>query len=126
MFEQKYGMGTSDGENLVLWDINKIVAAVESSNIPVKYIDVKELSDANAFNGDIEYAMTTDTNKPCIIVVFNGKGQKLIDGNHRLCKAKITKQETIPCYILPEEYHIKFIVEFDIERYNKVVSENYE
>lgn len=29
MFEQKYGMGTSDGDSLVLWDINKMIADIE-------------------------------------------------------------------------------------------------
>lgn len=125
MFEQKYGMGTQDGKDLILWDINKIIAGIAHANIPVKYLNVNELCDIYLFNGDAKYAMTTDINKPCIIVDFAGKGQKLIDGNHRLYKAKMINQETIPCYILPDEYHMKFIVNFDIEQYNKVISEYY-
>ena len=123
MFEQKYGMGTSDGKHLILWDINKIIADIIHVNIPVSYMSVKELADGNTFNGNTEYSMTTDTNKPCIIVAFSGKGQKLIDGNHRLFKAKIMRQKTLLCYILPEEYHKKFIVDFNEEQYNKVISE---
>jgi hypothetical protein len=35
------------------------------------------------------------------------------------------KKVKISCYVLPEEYHKNFIINFDEEQYNKVISEYY-
>lgn len=67
--------------------------------------------------------MKTDTENPCIIVELAENIKKLIDGNHRLYKAKQLNLESIPCYVLPKEYHQKFIVEYDDYIYDKVVSD---
>ncbi len=121
-FEQKYCIGTKDGKFKILWDISAILNDLQSKEIsPVQYC-VDYLFKQNGFYGNPEYAMTTDTNKPCIIVELNENIEKMIDGNHRLFKAKQLNLTNIPCYLLPLEYHQKFIDDYDKSVYDKVIS----
>ena len=70
-----------------------------------------------------EYAMETDIDKPCIIVKLSENYKLFIDGNHRLYKARKLNIENIPCYVLPTEYHKKFIIDYDPNIYEKIVEE---
>jgi len=122
-FEQKYCLGTNDGQYQMFWDLSALIKDLSGANVPIKNYDVGALSKANDFYGNSEYAMKTDVEKPCIIAVLNEKTEKLIDGNHRLYKAKQLKLERIPCYVLPEEYHKKFIIDYDDSIYKKVIAD---
>jgi len=77
----------------------------------------------NPFNGDRAYAMSTDTQLPCILVMLDDSTEKLIDGNHRLYNMKTLSHEKAPCFILPKEYLTKFIVDYDAAVYAAVVRE---
>jgi hypothetical protein len=114
-------MGTKDGKLKVLWDISAILRELSNDIISPTMYRVEDLFERNSFNGDPEYAMNTDLSKPCIIVQLNETCQKLIDGNHRLYKAKQLRLVDIPCYLLPLDYHAKFIVDYDKTVYEKVL-----
>ena len=67
--------------------------------------------------------MSDNIEQPCIIVKLNEKLEMFIDGNHRLYKARNLNIENIPCYVLPTEYHKKFIIDYNSEIYEKIVAE---
>jgi hypothetical protein len=122
-FEQKYCIGTNDGKLKIFWDVTAIIKNLSYEQFPIKYYTVTKLSETNNFFGDSKYAMQTNIECPCVIVQLTDNFEKLIDGNHRLYKAKQLKLECIPCYVLPLEYHKKFIIDYDVDIYEKVVSD---
>jgi hypothetical protein len=121
-FEQKYCIGTNDGKHQLFWDISALINDLMNVDFPIISYNVSHLTKLNSFNGNTEYAMKTDIEMPCIVVKLNENIEKLIDGNHRLYKAKQLNIENIPCYILPVKYHTKFIINYDNAVYEQVVS----
>ncbi|HNX15118.1 MAG TPA: ParB/Srx family N-terminal domain-containing protein [Oscillospiraceae bacterium] len=67
--------------------------------------------------------MTTDLSQPLILVQLYAGKEKLIDGNHRLYKAKQLGIKTLSAYYLTPEQHQKYIITFERELYNKIVAE---
>jgi len=66
-----------------------------------------------------------DLSEPIIIALFENNSHIVIDGIHRLRKAKKNNVEHILAYIIPFEKHINFITRecdfYDvIEKYNTV------
>jgi len=121
LFEQKYSIGTRDGQHQIIWDITALLQELKNANIPVHSRNVSDLAAKNNFFGNPGHAMDSDIEIPCIIALLCDGIEKLIDGNHRLYKAKKMNLETIPCYVLQKEYHTKFIVNYDSESYDKVI-----
>ena len=122
-FEQKYCIGTNDGKHQMFWDISALINDLINTQFPIINYNVLDLVKSNHFFGDSEYAMKTNMEIPCIIVKLSEDIEKLIDGNHRLYKAKQLHHEKIPCYVLPMEYHKKFIIDYDDTVYEKVISD---
>jgi len=56
-----------------------------------------------------EHLPTVDTSKPVIIAEIAPERFNVIDGNHRLEKAKRSGQKAISAYRLTPEQHIKFL-----------------
>jgi hypothetical protein len=121
--EQKYCIGTSDGKYQIFWDITALLERLSITEVPIEYCKVSELSSMNHFKGNPQYAMSTDIEKPCIIVKLKENFEKLIDGNHRLYKADQLHLEYIPCYVLSAEYHKEFIINYDDYIYDRVIGE---
>lgn len=117
--EQKYRIGTMSGS--IAWDIEKMKKDI--TQYPLKEYNTFELCEKNLFHGDEKYAMSTDISIPLIIVELTAGKEKLIDGNHRLFKAKKLNVKTITAYYLSETQHKKYIVDYDAELYNTIVVE---
>ena len=122
LFEQKYCIGSNDGEYQIIWDISALIKDLPNDKFTVKHYKVADLIEINNFFGNAEYAMKTDMEIPCIMVKLNENIEKLIDGNHRLYKAKQLNLDSIQCYVLPEEYHKRFIIDYDFNVYEKVIA----
>ena len=121
MRDQKYQIGTKSGS--IIWDIDLLLSTLDLANFTIHDLPVDELLRKNRFNGNPEAAMLVDLNIPFLIAeLLHGK-EKLIDGNHRLYKAKALNLSTIPCYILPLHVHQAFIVNFDPVIYTRVAEE---
>ena len=118
ILEQKYQVGNEYGS--VIWDIEKILKDI--SKFRIKEFDVKRLVINNPFNGNAEYAMTTDITKPLIIVNLTENIDKLIDGNHRLQKAFKLGVKKIDAYYLSFEEHRDYIVDFNEAIYHQVAN----
>jgi len=76
----------------------------------------------NPFHNDAEYAMSTNLSKPLILIQLCEGKEKLIDGNHRLYKAKSKEMEYITCCYLTALQQQKYIVDFDESIYAQIVS----
>jgi len=122
-FEQKYCIGSKDGKHKVFWNITALLKDLQNAAFMADNRNVADLITHNDFYGDPEYAMKTDVKCPCIVVVLSDGFEKLIDGNHRLFKASQLKLQIIPCYVLPFDYHKKFIVDYDSDIYEKVIAD---
>ena len=113
---------TSNGQRLIRWNITEILEELDKGNIPVKYYDVEYLTSKFYDSVDIDYAMNTDITIPLIIASVEENKEKLLDGNHRLYKAKLLKIEKLPCYVLPLEFHKRFIEDYNEDLYNEGIS----
>jgi hypothetical protein len=122
--EQRCCMFSKDKKYQIVWDINDIIDNPELLNFPIEQRNVMRLSEQDGgICTNPDYAMGTDTGKPCIIVKLNENVEIFIDGNHRLYKARQLNIENIPCYILPEEFYINFIIDYDENVYEKVIAD---
>lgn len=94
-------------------------------------VDTINVAEYTGYFGNSElnpnYVESADLNRPVILAeicpdrLHHGKqrisddyfsrGYNLIDGHHRLIKAKQKGKETIPAYIVRMEQHIPFIIE---------------
>lgn len=116
--EQKYQLGNEYGN--IMWNIGDML--LDISSFQKKKFSVDKLSENNPFHGNEDYALQTDLSLPCVVVNLSNKFDKLIDGNHRLFKAKKEGLKEIECYYLQEEEHIKFIENFDLQIYRNVIN----
>jgi len=113
---------TSNGQRLIRWNITEILEELDKGHIPIKYYDVEYLTSKYYDSVDTDYAMNTDITIPLIIASVEENKEKLLDGNHRLYKAKMLKIEKLPCYVLPLEFHKRFIEDYNEELYNEGIS----
>ena len=67
--------------------------------------------------------MTADLSQPLVLVQLCAGKDKLIDGNHRLFKAKRLGVKTLSAYYLTPEQHQKYIIGFEPALYDKIVAE---
>ncbi|MNP33908.1 hypothetical protein D3C76_1271720 [compost metagenome] len=118
-FQQKFSLGSHSIH--LLWDINAIRRELPNLNPCIQQYSTKQLIVNNPSNINVEYAMTTDISVPGIIIELEPKRLKLIDGNHRLYKANALGIEKFECYYLPFEDQIKFIEDFSMEDYNRML-----
>jgi hypothetical protein len=123
-YEQRCCMFSKDREYQIVWDIDEIIKNIETSSFPIEQKNVISLSKQDgSICTNPDHAMETDIGKPCIVVKLKGNSEIFIDGNHRLYKARQLNIENIPCYILPEEFHKNFIIDYNQEIYEKVITD---
>ena len=116
--EQKYQAGNEYGT--ILWDVALILQ--HCMDYPVVTLPTESLARKYPFRGDKNYAKMTDTSIPGILVQLKEGTDLLIDGNHRLYKCVLDKLPLFQCYYLRKDEHIQFIVNYDAQIYDNVVS----
>ena len=117
--EQKYQMGTESGS--LLWNIGRMLE--DSASFRVVSRSITELAEGNPFHGDPEYAMETDLTRPLILAELQEGKYKLLDGNHRLYKARALHVDRLPVYLLTREEHIRYIENYEEETYRKIMED---
>lgn len=117
--EQKYQMGTESGS--LLWNIGRMLE--DSASFRVVSRSITELAEGNPFHGDPEYAMETDLTRPLILAELQEGKYKLLDGNHRLYKARALHVDRLPVYFLTREEHIRYIENYEEETYRKIMED---
>ncbi len=117
--EQKYQMGTESGS--LLWNIGRMLEDAAAFRVVSR--SITELAEGNPFHGDPEYAMETDLTKPLILAELQEGKYKLLDGNHRLYKARALHVDRLPVYFLTREEHIRYIENYEEETYRKIMED---
>ena len=117
--EQKYPMGTESGS--LLWNIGRMLEDAAAFRVVSR--SITELAEGNPFHGDPEYAMETDLTKPLILAELQEGKYKLLDGNHRLYKARALHVDRLPVYFLTREEHIRYIENYEEETYRKIMED---
>ena len=115
---------SKDKKYQIVWDIAELKKDMSNMNFEIVYKNVLRLSEQDGgICTNPEYAMETNLENPCIIIKLNEDIEVFLDGNHRLYKARKLNVENIPCYVLPTEYHKRFIVNFDSDIYETISAE---
>lgn len=104
--EQKFQIGNEHGS--ILWDIAAIRA--HADEFPVRFGRTVELARQFPFRVNEEYAMLTEPALPGIMVELAEGKRMLIDGNHRLFKARKLDREFFAFRLLSAQEHKRFIV----------------
>lgn len=85
------------------WDVEKGYQIVKEMNIPPEEFAVSDLASLLGFvKVNKDYAMGNSNNAPVLLIVYNGS-LMMIDGYHRVYKAKESGVETMKGYVLEEE-----------------------
>jgi hypothetical protein len=86
------------------WDIRKGMEIVKRDNIQLETHNVSDLSSLLGFvKINKQHAETVDLQKPVLLGVVRMSGQEgviLLDGNHRVYKAKQEGITQLPAYVL--------------------------
>ena len=117
--EQKYQMGTESGS--LLWNIGRMLEDAPTFRVVSR--GTEELAEGNPFHGDPEYAMETDLSKPLILAELWPGKYKLLDGNHRLYKARALHVDRLPVYFLTREEHIRYIENYQEGTYCRIMED---
>jgi hypothetical protein len=80
---------------------------IKTNGFPCEAIQVKDYRSHSKFNE--EHLPTVDLTKPVIVAEISPGRYSVIDGNHRLEKAKRLGLGKLPAYRILPEQHIKFL-----------------
>lgn len=93
---------------IFVFNITKMAEYIKDNNIPCEEIQVKDFSRGfSKFNED--HLPTVDVSKPVIVAEISPGRFNVIDGNHRMEKARRLGVEAIPAYRLSPEQHLQFL-----------------
>ena len=102
-----------DGDELYpngifVFNITKIVEYLQNQNIACEEVLVMDFSRGSSkFKED--HLDTVDVAKPVIVAEISPSRYNVIDGNHRMEKARRLGIEMIPAYKLSPEQHLQFL-----------------
>ena len=96
---QKYHFATDNG--ILIWDVTSILEDIEQhpDSYTIQTLSTALLADHNDARVSHTRAMASDLTKPLVVAELSNDHLLLIDGNHRLHKARALGLENIPCYI---------------------------
>lgn len=90
------------------FNITKMAEFIQNQNIPCEEILVMDYSRGSSkFKGD--HVETVDVARPVIVAEISPGRYNVIDGNHRMEKARRLGIEKIPAYKLSPEQHLQFL-----------------
>ena len=104
---------TEDGDELFpngifVFNITKMTEYIMHSRIPCVEVQVRDFSRGSSkFKED--HLPAVDINRPIIIAEISPDRYNVIDGNHRIEKARRLGMETILAYRLGPEHHMQFL-----------------
>jgi len=93
---------------IFVFNITKMTEYITSHEIPCEEVQVKDFSrGASKFNE--EHLTAVDITRPVIVAEISPGRYNVIDGNHRMEKARRLGMETIMAYKLGPEQHLQFL-----------------
>ncbi|WP_438315377.1 ParB/RepB/Spo0J family partition protein [Sporosarcina sp. FA9] len=102
-----------------VWNITTMITWIVANVDEVACSTVKILSSEKAIESESlneSHIPTLDLSKPLIIVRINPDYYRLIDGHHRVAKARLNGVEESPAYYLSEEQHRQFFIHSESDR----------
>lgn len=107
----------------VVWDIDYIISEMKGAKTKVLSVD-KLYNEEDQV--DKSYAMQTDLSSPIIVAKLNEKEYEIVDGKHRLYKAKMIGRKEINGYSIEPDNLSKYIMgdKETIRRYLGLKKEN--
>lgn len=102
-----------DGDELFpngifVFNITKMTEYIMRSRIPCEYVQVRDYS-RGASKFKEEHLPVVDITRPIIVAEISPGRYNVIDGNHRIEKARRLGMETIRAYRLGPEHHLQFL-----------------
>ena len=95
---------------IFVFNITQLIRYLQSdeSKIPVSEAQVKDFP---RFGNDLDesYTDSTDLSQPVIVAEISPGRLNLIDGNHRMQKARKSGVASLPCYQVPPHLHSHFL-----------------
>ena len=93
---------------IFVFNITKMTEYIMHSRIPCEEVQVRDFSRGSSkFKED--HLPAVDINRPIIIAEISPDRYNVIDGNHRIEKARRLGMETILAYRLGPEHHMQFL-----------------
>lgn len=92
----------------VVWDIDSIISEMAGTKTKVLSVD-KLYNEKDQVNAS--YAMQTDLRFPIIVEKLHGEEYEIVDGKHRLYKAKMIGKKEIDSYCIEPKDLFKYIME---------------
>lgn len=113
----------------VWWNISEMIKYIEQTGKAVFQYSMSQLEGAGYMvDIDEDYAKTADLTKPGIIIQLTSKHILLVDGNHRLYRAKFEGKQTFNAYYLTLEEQTHFITDREslrvLESFKKSLSKS--
>lgn len=102
-----------DGDELYpngifVFNITKMAQYIEDNGIPCEEVTVRDFSRGSS-KWKEDYVETVDVTKPVIVAEISPGRYNVIDGNHRMEKARRMGLEKIPAYKISPEQHMQFL-----------------
>lgn len=91
----------------VVWDIDSIIYEMKGTNTQILPVD-KLYDEKNQI--DERYALQTDLTIPVIVAEICKEKYEILDGKHRVYKAKMTGKEEIEAYCIKRDDFHKYIL----------------
>ena len=92
---------------IFVFNITKMTDYIQTSDYPCEEIQVKDHRSHSKFNED--HLPTVDVTKPIIVAEISPGRYSVIDGNHRLEKARRLGLEKLYAYRMTVEQHLRFL-----------------
>jgi len=96
---------------IFVFNITKMIEYVQNNidKFPLKKVFVKDCWEKSGLDGN--YVDSVDIDKPVILAEITPGRCNVIDGNHRVAKARIMGVESLQAYRLKPKEHIKFLTD---------------
>jgi hypothetical protein len=92
---------------IFIFNITKMVDYIQENGFLCEEIQIKDYRSHSKFNE--EHLPTVDVSKPIIVAEVSPGRYNVIDGNHRMEKARRMGLEKVPAFKISPEQHLQFL-----------------
>ena len=118
---QRFQYGTASGQ--LMWNITALLSSI-GANEHVACCRVDSLPKIRETQVDVKHAQVVNLSSPLIIAELAPAKELVIDGNHRIYKARLQKRGVLPAIRLDKNRYASFIEDFDEDVFAVVTKES--
>ena len=108
-----------DEENIVMWDMDAVL--LDYQGHPYISVDTEALTPREWLAINVQYALTTNVNKPIILFELPNNQLYIADGNHRLYRAVSEGVLKMNVIFISQDKHLSYLFKSTDEIYYRVV-----